>query len=138
MCSKPLSFNYRIFMLKTYKSNRGTLFLSVVVNGVNRRIGFETNGCNYAESFYTTKDVEMQKALEALPSYGKKFFVHKEYKVAATEDCPLRLVKVKSWQEASALLQTEYGVDGRRVKTPEAIRAEGKRVGIEFCIEDKV
>ena len=65
-------------MLKTYKSNRGTLFLSVVVNGVNRRIGFETNGCNYAESFYTTKDVEMQKALEALPSYGKKFFVHKE------------------------------------------------------------
>lgn len=125
-------------MLKTYKSNRGTLFLSVVVNGVNRRIGFETNGCNYAESFYTTKDVEMQKALEALPSYGKKFFVHKEYKVAATEDCPLRLVKVKSWQEASALLQTEYGADGRRVKTPEAIRAEGKSVGIEFCIEDKV
>ena len=64
--------------------------------------------------------------------------MHKEYKVAATEDCPLRRVEVKSWQEASALLQTEYGVDGRRVKTPEAIRAEGKRVGIEFCIEDKV
>lgn len=124
-------------MLKTYKSNRGTLFLSVVVNGVNRRISFETNGCNFAESFFTTKDVEMQKALEALPSYGKKFFVHKEHK-AAVADISLRCVEVKSWQEASALLQTEYGADGRRVKTPEAIRAEGKRVGIEFCIEDKV
>ncbi len=124
-------------MLKTYKSNQGKLYVLVYIKGKPRRIIFETNGQNFAEAFYTTKDKEEQNALEKLSSFGKKFVLYKSYDNKAEEpDTDLTQVDVLNWQEASAYLQEKYSIDGRKLRSPYNIRMEGKNVGIAFSVKN--
>lgn len=124
-------------MLKTYKSNQGKLYVLVYIKGKPRRIIFETNGQNFAEAFYTTKDKEEQNALEKLSSFGKKFVLYKSYDNKAEEpDTDLTQVDVLNWQEASGDLQEKYSIDGRKLRSPYNIRMEGKNVGIAFSVKN--
>lgn len=124
-------------MLKTYKSNQGKLYVLVYIKGKPRRIIFETNGQNFAEAFYTTKDKEEQNALDKLSSFGKKFVLYKSYDNKAEEpDTDLTQVDVLNWQEASGYLQEKYSIDGRKLRSPNKIRMEGKNVGIAFSVKN--
>ena len=121
--------------MKTYKA-KSQISLTVVINGGNAHVTFSplTGG----GSMYTTSDVELQKALEAHPKFGRLFKAVEEKpvvapkKVAAPKKTEDNKVKVTSADDAKEYLIDKFGISRTKLRSIAAIKEMAASKGIEF------
>jgi hypothetical protein len=118
-------------MIKIYKASN-FLTVPIVVDG--KIVSYAD--FNDERFTYRTGDKKHQKALEALPCFGKLFTLSETVKTEAEpQDSKIKskvYSEITDWQDASELLAKDYDMDLKDLNTPDAIMNSAKKAGVEF------
>ena len=114
-------------MLKVYKTQT-YLSMPITVKGKSVRIEFRGN--KFTGGFFSTKDKNVQKAIESSKEFNDIIFLDavEEEPVKEKEDRRIKIESVKSFQEAVEYLKGE----GIIAKTPEEINSAAEELNISF------
>jgi hypothetical protein len=120
-------------MAKTYRSTTGVKYNIIFKKENGTRIMVSFKG---SQRLYTTKDLEIQKFLEA-----SKYFEEKKIEVSGQdEDDKIKsspkertsYIDVKLLQEAAEILNKDFGVPLEEMKTPAGIKKWAKKSDVSF------
>ena len=132
-CKSPI-FVFSTKMITIYHTNLKNYSTFVVYKGRVVCIRFDNQG---SYSTYKSTNPELCKVIEALPEFGKVFYIHKQEKVEkAKEEVAVSNAtpypKVKKIQDAIAVLESEFGIAADSVVSKSDVLRHASKLNISF------
>ena len=124
-------------MLTIYRSKTRNFSTFVMYKGRVRCIKFDDQGAALGFSMFRSEDPELCKVIEALPTFGKVFYIHKQEKVEQAKEevatsTATPYLKVKKIQDAIDVLSREFGIDADSVVSKSDVLRHASKLNISF------
>ena len=102
-----------------------------------RCIKFDDQGAALGFSMFRSEDPELCKVIEALPTFGNVFYIHKQEKVEQAKEevatnTATPYLKVKKIQDAIDVLSREFGIDADSVVSKSDVLRHASKLNISF------